>query len=64
MFEGVATGGKTSVGWFFGFKLHLVINHMGGIVNFAITRANVDDRTPVEDLCGGLFGILTGDKGI
>lgn len=51
------------MGWFFGLKLHLVINHLGGIVNFAITRANVNDRTPVEDLCKGLFGILTGDKG-
>lgn len=63
VFKGSAMRGKTSMGWFFGYKLHLIINHLGGIINFKITKGNVDDRAPVEDLCTGLYGILTGDKG-
>lgn len=63
VFSGYATRGKGSLGWFFGFKLHLVINHLGGIVDFKLTQANIDDRKPVGDLCQTLFGILVGDKG-
>ena len=43
-FKGIATKGKTSIGWFFGFKLHIVINDKGEILDFLITQANVDDR--------------------
>ena len=43
-FKGVATKGKTTIGWFFGFKLHIVINDKGEILDFVITQANVDDR--------------------
>jgi len=63
VFKDIATRGKGSLGWFFGFKLHLIINHLGGIVSFKLTQGNVDDRQPVDDLCRSLFGILVGDKG-
>ena len=43
-FEGLATRGKCSMGWFFGFKLHLIINNKGEILNFMFTSADVDDR--------------------
>ena len=49
VFKGLATQGKSTIGWFFGFKLHPVINDKGKILNFLITQANVDDREPLND---------------
>ncbi len=63
VFEGIAQRGKSSVGWFFGFKLHLVINDMGEVLACVLTPGNVDDRTPVPKLTKELFGKLFGDKG-
>src|SRR5262249_49782218 len=66
VFGADAARGKTSVGWFYGFKLHLVVNDRGELLAFCLTRGNVDDRTPVPALLGrvrGLFGRLFGDKG-
>lgn len=59
----MAGRGKSSTGWFFGFKLHLVVNERGGLVSFCLTRGNVDDRTPVPTLAKGLIGKLFGDRG-
>jgi hypothetical protein len=33
VFAGLAERGKTSTGWFFGFKLHLMINYHGELLN-------------------------------
>jgi hypothetical protein len=63
VFDGIAQRGKTSMGWFYGFKLHLVVTEQGDIVNFAITPGNVDDRQPVTKLVHELTGWLFGDKG-
>jgi Transposase DDE domain len=63
VFSGKATRGHSSTGWFYGFKLHLVVNDRGDILAFALTPANVDDRHPVPRLTAGLFGKLFGDKG-
>jgi len=63
VFAGLAARGKTSMGWFYGFKLHLVINDRGEILQFCITPGNVDDRKPVPRLAKKLFGKLFGDKG-
>ena len=51
------------MGWFFGFKLHIVINDKGEIMAFKITKGNVDDRKPVTFLVKGVVGKLVGDKG-
>ncbi len=51
------------MGWFYGFKLHLVINDKGKLMAFKITEGNVDDRKPVKDLMKSLMGKLIGDKG-
>jgi Transposase DDE domain len=51
------------VGWFFGFKLHLVVNDQGEILAFCLTAGLVDDRHPVPKLAKGLVGKLFGDKG-
>lgn len=64
VFKGEAARGKTSMGWFFGFKLHLVVNSNGELLNIRLTPGNTDDRTPVPELCEGLSGLLFGDKGL
>ena len=51
------------MGWFYGFKLHLVINELGEILACRVTPGNVDDRKPVEDMTRPLTGKLFGDKG-
>ena len=61
--KGLAARGKTSTGWFYGFKLHLVINDQGQLLNVCFTPGNVDDREPAPDLTQRLFGKLVGDKG-
>ena len=64
-FEGLATRGKCSLGWFFGFKLHLVINDKGEILNFMFSPANVDDREPLKqgNFLRDIKGKLCADKG-
>ena len=64
-FKGIAERGKCSVGWFYGFKLHIICNEMGEIVNFMFTPGNVDDREPlkVERFTEELYGKLVGDRG-
>jgi hypothetical protein len=62
-FKGLAARGKTSMGWFFGFKLHLVFNHLNEIVALKLTPGNVHDGAPVEQLTRDLTGKLFGDKG-
>ena len=63
VFKKLAKRGKTSVGWFYGFKLHLVVNDQGELLAFRFTPGNVDDRKPVPELTKGLLGKLFGDKG-
>ena len=63
VFGHLAAWGKSSMGWFFGFKLHLIINELGEILAFQVTPGNVDDRVPVPDLTQNLWGYLFGDKG-
>lgn len=62
-FNGIAQRGKSSMGWFFGFKLHLVINHKGEIVAFCLTPGHVDDRKPAPKLFKRLKRLAAGDKG-
>jgi hypothetical protein len=64
-FNGIAGKGQSSIGWFFGFKLHLIINDKGEILDFILTPGNVDDRVPLNnmDLHKRIFGKLFGDKG-
>jgi transposase len=63
VFRGDARRGKTSVGWFYGFKLHLIVNDRGELLAFSLTPGNMDDRKPVPRLARQLFGRLFGDKG-
>ena len=63
VFARLAQRGKTSTGWFFGFKLHLIFNDCGELLNLLLTPGNVDDRKPVPKLVRKLFGKLFADKG-
>jgi hypothetical protein len=61
--KGLAARGKTSTGWFYGFKLHRVVNDRGELIDLCFTAGNVDDRKVVDRLTADLFGKLVGDKG-
>ena len=63
VFIGIAARGQSSMGWFYGFKLHLIVNDRGDILAFTLTPGNVDDRKPVPRLAKAVFGKLFGDKG-
>ena len=62
-FAGLAKQGKSSMGFFYGFKLHLVINEKGEFIALKMTKGNVDDRVPVLDLTRDLTGFIYADKG-
>lgn len=51
------------MGWFYGFKLHLIVNERGELLSVKLTRGNVDDRKPVSEMCQSVVGKLFGDKG-
>src|SRR5580693_5486346 len=65
VFKGIAEVSKSTMGWFFGFKLHLIINDKGEILSFYLTKGNVDDRNTkaITEMTKELFGKLFGDKG-
>ena len=65
VFKGLAARGKSSTGWFFGFKLHLIINDKGEILSFMFTPGDVDDREPLkqEAFLRNIKGKLCADRG-
>jgi transposase len=63
VFKGKARRGKTSMGWFFGFKLRAIINSKGELIRIKLTPGNADDRKPIPEMGRGLFGWLFADKG-
>jgi hypothetical protein len=63
VFKKAARRGQTSTGWFYGFKIHLIINDCGEILAWQVTTGNVNDRKPVPNMAKRLWGKLFGDKG-
>ena len=63
VFAAEASRGKSSMGWFFGFKLHLAVNDQGELLACSLTPGNVDDRAPVPQMVQRLRGKLIGDRG-
>jgi len=63
VFKTTAQRGKTSVDWFYGFKLHLIINVRGELINLFITAGNVDDRKAFQSMLTGFKGKVFGDRG-
>jgi len=65
VFDGIAQRGKSTMGYFFGFKLHIIINDKGEILNFMLTPGNIDDREPLKNkaFLDKISGKLFADKG-
>jgi len=63
VFKGQAALGKSTMGWFYGFKLHLIITEKGELLQAILTPGNVDDRKPVRDMTRKLMGLIFADKG-
>jgi len=65
VFKGLAKVGKTTVGWFFGFKLHLIINDKGEILSFYLSQGNASDNNAkiITRMTKQIFGKVFGDKG-
>ncbi len=63
VFDGLAARGKTSMGWFYGLKLHFVINHKGQIMALKITPGNTADSTVLDEITLHLSGKIYADKG-
>lgn len=62
-FAGIAKKSKSTMGWFFGFKLHLITTQYGQPIDFTVTKGNVDDRKVTQGIFSKIFGKLFGDKG-
>ena len=62
VFSGLAARGKSGMGWFYGFKLHLIVNDQGDLLAVHLTPANTDDRKPVPQMTKELWGKLVGDR--
>jgi len=58
---GLASRGKHSLGWFYGFKLHAVCDTEGRLVALTVTTGSTHDSIPVVDLVRELSGVLVGD---
>lgn len=63
VFDELAGKSKTSTGWFYGLKLHFVINQLSQVMGLRVTQGNVDDRTPLISMCEGLEGYIFADRG-
>lgn len=63
VFKEIASRGHTSTGWFYGFKVHLIVNDCGEILAWQATVGKVDDRVPVAKMAKHIWGKLFGDKG-
>jgi hypothetical protein len=63
VFKGIAKLGKSTKGWFFGFKLHIVIDTKGNLMSVKMTKGNADDRSTVLQMTKDMTGFLFGDKG-
>jgi hypothetical protein len=63
LFKGIAQKSKSTMGWFYGFKLHIMTNKKGELLNDFFSYANVDDRQGLLVMCKKIFGNLIGDRG-
>jgi transposase len=61
-FDDIAQYGRTSVSWFFGLKLHIVINDRGELMAFKLTRGNKQDAQAGESMLHTLKGTAFGDR--
>lgn len=60
---GLAKKSKSTMGWFYGFKLHIICNELMQILNVKITPATTDDRKGLEMMWNTIFGMIVADAG-
>ena len=63
VFKEIAALGKTTKGWFFGLKLHIIVDEKGNLMRVKLTPGNTDDRKVVDQMTDGITGLLVADKG-
>lgn len=63
VFKGLAKLGKSTKGWFFGFKLHIIIDDKGNLMRAKLTKGNVDDRAVIPQMTADMTGLMFADKG-
>jgi len=63
VFAGLAARGHCSLGWFYGFKLHIICNTLMQILSFRITAGNTDDRKALNKMWNTIFGLIIADAG-
>ena len=65
VFKGIAKVGKSTMGWFFGFKLHLIIKDKGEILSFYLSQGNTSDNNAkiITKMTKEIFGKVFRDKG-
>ena len=63
VFPRLAQRGGTTMGGFFGFKLHLLIHHKGQLMAFRLTDGSRDTRQPLEAMTASLRGKVFADQG-
>ena len=57
VFKGLAERGKSTKGWFFGFKLHIIVDDKGNLMNAKLTKGNVVDRSVVPQMTANMKGL-------
>ncbi|APS83060.1 hypothetical protein AVM71_07375 [Piscirickettsia salmonis] len=63
VFKGLAKKSKSTMGWYYGFKLHIIVNDMGELMAFKMSKATTDDRVVLPKMAENLTGKIIGDKG-
>ncbi|MFA5831579.1 MAG: IS982 family transposase [Candidatus Paceibacterota bacterium] len=61
--KNIATKSKSTMGWFYGFRLHIISNELLQILSFKITTATVDERVALEMMWKDIFGMIIADAG-
>jgi hypothetical protein len=61
--KGVASKSKTHTGWFYGFRLHIVINGWLEILGIRITTATEDERRALASMWDDFLGMIVADAG-
>ena len=59
VFKELAAIGKSTMGWCYGFKLHLIVNEHGELLSVQLTAGNIDDRQPLPDMCQSITGYIS-----
>lgn len=65
VFTSIADRGKSSTGWFYGFKVFIIVNQYGQLMKCAVTKASKADNNLewMKTFFAGFKGLMFTDKG-